>query len=169
MACSAFCSWLTGAPHHAATSKQKLTVDASRGCQGWDATENTALLYHHPVSNPSFSASVVCTSVPCALHIPLLADCCVHPPSCLLLPPSQARPFVAICPSRCHLSPSQQIATSCRAVAIASNSKSPLFHTGWLLCDLSSHHHLLMHFRLLMRRLVVVSPIAAPALLSPSC
>ena len=85
---------------------------------------------HHPVSNPSFSASFVCALVPCALHIPLLADCCVHPPSCLLLPPSQARPFVAICPSRCHLSPSQQVATSCCAVAVTSDSKVPLIHPG---------------------------------------
>ena len=102
--------------------------------------------------------------VPCASLFWLIVV--FTPPSCLLLLPSQARPFVAICPGHRRLSPSLRVATYCCtiAVAIASNSKLPLVLPGWLLHGISSHHHLLMHRRLSMHQLVVVLPIIAPTL-----
>ena len=79
-------------------------------------------------------------NVPCASLIRLIVV--FTPPTCLLLHLSQARPFIAICPGPCHLSPCHQVATSCCAIAIASNSKSPLVCPGWLSCDIFSRQPL---------------------------
>ena len=162
---NAFCSRLTGAPCCAAKCKKKNSRWMHLGAAEVERWQKIQCCWAHcTVSNPSFSTSVICASVPCALCTPLLADCCVHPPpSCLFLPPPQARPFIPICPGHRHLSPSRWVATSCRAIAVPSkNSKLPLVCPKWFSCGLSSRHHFLMHRHLSMCRLVVVLTIAAP-------
>ena len=146
MASNAFCSELTGAPHRAAKYKQAKN--------SWWMHPGVGA--HHAVSNPSFSASVVCASMPCALRILFLDDCCVHPPplasSCLRHKPDLSSPY-ALAATASHpldgLTPLVALLPSLPA----SNSKLPLVCPGWLPCGLSSCHHLLM------RWLVVVSPI----------
>ena len=131
------------------------------GCDRKYSVAGPIVLSPTPLSLPPFF--VLWCPVPCTSLFWLIVVF-IPPPSCLLLPPSHARPFVAICPGRCRFSPSQRVATSCRAVAIVSNSKLPLIHHGWLSSGLSSHHHLLMHRGLLMRQLVVVSPISSSSI-----
>jgi hypothetical protein len=90
---------------------------------------------HCAVSNPSFSTSVVCALVPCALHIPLLADYCVHPP--LLPPPASitSKTFHHHMPrppppltllTGCHL-----LSHRCRCLQLQVTSCSPWLVVAW--------------------------------------